>query len=78
MNEAMNLSSEVPMEMQKNALTPQDKARLLRAMEEYLGSGMSTVVCDQCRTLIKFTKTSPTSWAHPCECGKYKGTLRGL
>ena len=62
----------------KSRLNGADGTTLLSAIEKFMNTGKNDVVCDVCRSAIKFLKLSETAWEHYCECGKYKGTLRGL
>jgi hypothetical protein len=67
--------------------TPKPRARrldevteriLVAAFEAYIDTGECAVLCDGCRTPIEFTSLSGVAWEHPCWCGKYNGSLRGL
>ena len=59
-------------------LSDDDRARLMRAIDEYFDTGASSVECDGCRSPISVVRRTDTVWEHRCACGKFNGTMRGL
>jgi hypothetical protein len=59
-------------------LTDADKARYIRALDEYGATGTNTVECDVCGCPIRFERRNETATIASCDCGKFNDTLRGI
>lgn len=61
-----------------NPLTSRDdRERFMAAMEEFARTGETSVTCDKCLSAIRF-KPEESITRHDCDCGKFKGVLKGL
>lgn len=55
----------------------EDRELFVKALEEYMRTGTNTVKCNKCGAVIRF-EDHGSAILHDCDCGKFKGTLRGL
>lgn len=64
-------------ELKKQRAEKPDLDRFLTALDVWAESGVASVACDKCGSPISFRREGQTTW-HDCECGKFRGVLRGL
>lgn len=55
-----------------------DFERFIAAFAEFQKAGGSTIMGEDCATVIAFEKGEFEVWTVRCQCGKYNETLRGL
>ncbi len=63
-----------------NTKTPpssEDMKLFTTAMEKFHLTGICSVQCNVCHSVIKFEKKN-TAILHKCDCGKFNGSLKGL
>ena len=61
----------------KKPLLQEDRKLFMTAMEQFNVSGRCTVKCDVCQSTIMFERRG-SAIIHSCECGKFRGSLKGL